>query len=158
MPRMPVLLSPFVWSRRPSCLLSPLIAVRVRDQRLCNVLVTAAGDRPCRLYPRAVVDTAFLGRLDGVCQGAIFALALTVIVLRSPNAQVATHLSGMSQTIGYLIARTGPLRRTAARLTGGWTSTAYLFVALGAAAAFFRICGGPAIARSRGCHPPKTYS
>ena len=34
---------------------------------------------------------------SGMSQGALFAIAMTVIVLRSPDAQVAAHLSSMAQ-------------------------------------------------------------
>jgi MFS transporter, CP family, cyanate transporter len=142
------------------CLISPPIAVRVRDQRLCNVLVTAAlvtGLVGSILAP--LWTLLFWAVLMGLSQGAIFALALTVIVLRSPNAQVATHLSGMSQTIGYLIACTGPfLVGLLHDWTGGWTSTAYLIIALGAAAACFGFAAGRPLHVHAEVIPPKTES
>jgi MFS transporter, CP family, cyanate transporter len=126
------------------CLVSPPIAVRVRNQRLCNViavalLVTALVG--CVLAPLWTVF--FWAVFMGLSQGAIFALAITVIVLRSPNVQVATHLSGMSQTVGYLIACGGALFAGLLRdWTGSWTSAAYLFVGLGVVAAFFGFAAG----------------
>ncbi len=57
----------------------------------------------------------------GVAQGAGFSLALTLMVLRSPDAAVAARLSGVAQLIGYLIAATGPvLLGVVHDLTGGW--------------------------------------
>ncbi len=41
--------------------------------------------------------------------GASISLALTFISLRSPNAQRASELSGMSQSTGYLLAAIGPI-------------------------------------------------
>lgn len=46
--------------------------------------------------------------LIGLALGGSFGLALLFIVLRSPDSQTATELSGMSQSIGYLLAAVGP--------------------------------------------------
>jgi len=45
----------------------------------------------------------------GIAQGASISLALTIISLRSTNATQAAMLSGMAQSIGYLLAATGPI-------------------------------------------------
>ncbi|MEO6960218.1 MAG: hypothetical protein ABI081_09590, partial [Burkholderiaceae bacterium] len=47
--------------------------------------------------------------LLGLGQGGAFSIALTLLVLRSPSAQVAAALSGMAQGGGYTIAALGPL-------------------------------------------------
>ncbi|MBS4210915.1 CynX/NimT family MFS transporter [Neobacillus rhizophilus] len=44
----------------------------------------------------------------GVAQSASFSLALTFIGLRTTDAKQAANLSGMSQSIGYLLAAIGP--------------------------------------------------
>lgn len=135
-------------------LISPSIAVRLRDQRLCNVIVTVvlvAGLLGCIFAPLPTI--LFWALLTGFCQGAIFALAITVIVLRSPNVEVATYLSGMSQTIGYMIAWLGPLLVGLIRgWTGSWNASAILFVALGAATAIFGAASG------RSCHVGATVN
>lgn len=60
--------------------------------------------------------------LLGLSQGGTIALALTFIVVRAPDARRATELSGMAQTIGYLVAGAGPLVLGAVRdATGNWT-------------------------------------
>ncbi|MCY1379827.1 putative transporter YycB [compost metagenome] len=68
----------------------------------------------------------------GISQGGTFALALTLIVLRSPDSHIAAHLSGMAQGVGYMVAAFGPLL---AGLLHGWTgsfrASAWLFVGLG---------------------------
>lgn len=57
----------------------------------------------------------------GVAQGSGFSLALTLMVLRSPDTAVAARLSGVAQLIGYLVAATGPvLLGVVHDLTGGW--------------------------------------
>ena len=59
--------------------------------------------------------------LYGIAQGAGFSLALTLMVLRSPDAAIAARLSGVAQLIGYLIAATGPvLLGYVHDLSGGW--------------------------------------
>ena len=47
--------------------------------------------------------------LLGVAQGAALGLALTLILLRSPDTNHAAQLSGMAQSWGYTIAAVGPL-------------------------------------------------
>lgn len=47
--------------------------------------------------------------LIGFVLGGTFGLALLFIVLRSHDVASATELSGMAQSIGYLVAATGPL-------------------------------------------------
>jgi CP family cyanate transporter-like MFS transporter len=46
--------------------------------------------------------------LLGFVLGGSFGLSLLFIVLRASNTQSATELSGMAQSIGYLVAASGP--------------------------------------------------
>ena len=46
--------------------------------------------------------------LLGLGQGACFSLALTFFALRAPDSHHAAALSGMAQTVGYLLAAGGP--------------------------------------------------
>lgn len=46
--------------------------------------------------------------LVGLVLGGTFGLSLTLLVLRSGNAETTARLSGMAQSVGYLIAATGP--------------------------------------------------
>ncbi|OBC17522.1 hypothetical protein A5784_24115 [Mycobacterium sp. 852013-50091_SCH5140682] len=74
--------------------------------------------------------------LLGVGQGAGIGLALMLFVLRTQSASVAADLSGMAQTIGYLIAAAGPLLVGALRdLTDSW-STALLALVIALVALF----------------------
>jgi CP family cyanate transporter-like MFS transporter len=58
----------------------------------------------------------------GVGQGTGIALALSFLVLRTRTAIEAARLSGMAQTLGYLVAACGPLMFGIAHdATGGWT-------------------------------------
>jgi CP family cyanate transporter-like MFS transporter len=67
----------------------------------------------------------------GIAQGAGFALALTLIVLRSPTPLVAARLGGVAQCLGYLVAAAGPLLLGALHdLTGGWEVPTAVLVAV----------------------------
>jgi MFS transporter, CP family, cyanate transporter len=57
----------------------------------------------------------------GMAQGGGFALALTLIVLRSPTPLTAARLGGVAQCLGYLLAAGGPPVLGALHdATGGW--------------------------------------
>ncbi len=57
----------------------------------------------------------------GIAQGSGFALALTLIVLRSPTPLTAARLGGVAQCLGYLLAAGGPpVLGGLHDLTGGW--------------------------------------
>lgn len=59
--------------------------------------------------------------LLGIVLGGTFGLALLFLVLRSKDTEGATELSGMAQSVGYLVAATGPmLFGSIFDLTGNW--------------------------------------
>ncbi|MEQ9308580.1 MAG: MFS transporter [Balneolaceae bacterium] len=59
--------------------------------------------------------------LLGFAMGGCFGLALLFIVLRSSDSETTTELSGMSQSIGYLLAAIGPIIiGLTYDATGGW--------------------------------------
>ena len=59
----------------------------------------------------------------GVAQGAGISLGLTLFVLRTRSAPMSAELSGMAQTVGYLVAALGPLTVGVLHgLEGGWTA------------------------------------
>ena len=60
--------------------------------------------------------------LIGFVLGGTFGLALLFLVMRSQDTEGATELSGMAQSIGYVIAATGPVVfGSIYDWTGGWT-------------------------------------
>ncbi|WP_328318442.1 CynX/NimT family MFS transporter [Streptomyces sp. NBC_00388] len=114
----------------------PLLAGRMRSQRPLIVLVTsmvAVGYAGLMIAP---VSGAWLwSAVLGVGQGGAVGLALTLIVLRSGDAQTAARLSGMAQTVGYLLAAAGPLTAGAVyQATGSWTLPIALVLGVCAAA------------------------
>ena len=104
------LLSVSVVGQMVGCLAAPSLATLGRDQRAAStalyglVLLGLAG---C-LYAPLGTDWIWAALL-GVGQGGLLAVALTVILLRAPDAGVAARLSGMAQGIGYTLAAGGPL-------------------------------------------------
>ena len=56
----------------------------------------------------AETATALWVVLLGLGQGACFSLALTFFALRAPDSEHAAALSGMAQSVGYLLAAVGP--------------------------------------------------
>lgn len=86
----------------------PLIIHRLKDQRAIAVIVALmCAISACGLWfwpGQAVVWTLIFG----FGSGATMILGLTFIGLRANSAHQAAALSGMAQTIGYLLAACGP--------------------------------------------------
>ncbi|MFI6640358.1 CynX/NimT family MFS transporter [Streptomyces sp. NPDC050504] len=117
----------------------PLLAGRMRGQRPLVVLVTSlvgAGYVGLMVAPAAAPWLPWLwSAVLGVGQGGAVGLALTMIVLRSGDALTAARLSGMAQTVGYLLAAAGPLAAGAVyQATGSWTVPIALVLGVCAAA------------------------
>src|ERR671917_1491802 len=69
--------------------------------------------------------------LLGLGQGASFSLALTFFALRSPDPGHAAALSGMAQSVGYLLAAGGPFLFGVLRdATGAWKVPLALLLAV----------------------------
>ena len=127
-----------------SSLSAPWLATRGRDQRLAIVvvmLVTLAGLFGCLYAP---IDGLWgWAVLLGLGQGGTFALALTLIVLRSKDAHVAANLSSMAQGVGYTLASMGPFAVGLVHdITGGWQAVGWIFAVLGIGAIGFGLGAG----------------
>jgi len=120
-----------------TCLLAPTLVLRFKNQSWANAVLamTAAVGLTGMLY--APLSTIWgWAILQGIGQGGLFAMAMTVIVLRSPDSHVAAHLSGMAQGVGYVLAAFGPLLVGVLHsVTGSFEATGWLFMALGLAVA-----------------------
>ncbi len=107
----------------PVSLLLPRLLTRAADQRAqvaACALLTAAGLAGVLFAPTAApfVWAAILG----LGQGGNFAVALTLLVLRTRVSTETARLSAMAQTAGYVIAAGGPLLLGAVRdASGSWT-------------------------------------
>jgi len=130
-----------------SSLAAPWLATRGKDQRLAIVIVMVmalGGLFGCLYAPIGGLWGWAL--LLGLGQGATFALALTLIVLRSRDAHVAANLSGMAQGFGYTLASLGPFAVGVIHdLTGGWNALGWIFGLIGLAAIVAGIGAGRAL-------------
>jgi CP family cyanate transporter-like MFS transporter len=112
----------------------PSLATRKPAQSMIAVVLSvaaAAGLLGLLLAPLSGVWVWAV--IQGLAQGGLFALALTMVLLRSPNSHVASHLSGMAQSVGYVPAAFAPLSVGLVRQwTGGFQAVAGRVVVIGA--------------------------
>jgi len=102
--------------------LAPMIAGRRPSQR--GVVVVAVGMSGVGALGLLVAGSTagiLWVVLLGLGQGASFSLALTFFALRAPDPGHAAALSGMAQSVGYLLAAGGPFLFGVLRdVTGAW--------------------------------------
>jgi MFS transporter, CP family, cyanate transporter len=91
-------------------LAAPVVAGRFRDQRFAPLVTLGVGFLGYLAVVYGGPGWTVLGTMVmGLGQGSVFAIALMLVVLRSPDARVAASLSGMAQGVGYLMAAAGPI-------------------------------------------------
>jgi CP family cyanate transporter-like MFS transporter len=94
----------------PFTFITPVIAEKTADQRLLTaitgilVMIGAGG----LLTGNAILITIAVICIGGAC-GAAFSLSMMFFSLRSNDGQEAAKVSGMAQSVGYLIAAAGPV-------------------------------------------------
>ncbi|GGW26515.1 hypothetical protein GCM10007383_09550 [Arenibacter certesii] len=111
----------------------PLWAGKTTDQRsIVIILMLVESIGVLGLLLPSLGYIALWVSLIGFVLGGTFGLALLFIVLRSKDSDTATELSGMAQSIGYMVAATGPfIFGSLFDFTGGWTySLILLFVVI----------------------------
>lgn len=121
----------------------PAIVPRFRDQRALAAGVAVLG---VFSYLGLLVVPGFaLGwsAALGVSQGASITLALLFFALRARDAHQAAALSGMGQSVGYVVSASGPLLFGVLHdRTGGWTVPLVFVIALVAAQAVMALAAG----------------
>ncbi|WP_454825184.1 CynX/NimT family MFS transporter [Paraburkholderia xenovorans] len=129
-----------------ACLVAPGMAAKLPNQRVLNavvVVLAVSGFLGCLFAPLSTLW--FWAIVQGIGQGALTSVSLTLIVLRSKNAHVAAELSGMVQGVGYGVGAAGPLL---VGMLHGWTgsfdSVGWMFAAVGVAAIVFGLLAGRA--------------
>jgi CP family cyanate transporter-like MFS transporter len=102
--------------------LAPMIAERRPSQRgIVVVAVGTSGVGALGLLVAGSTASTLWVVLLGLGQGASFSLALTFFALRSPDPGHAAALSGMAQSVGYLLSAGGPFLFGVLRdATGAW--------------------------------------
>lgn len=117
----------------PVTFIVPILAARFKNQRLLVFLTflcfmlgfTLLLTGVSALVPVAVIPI-------GMGTGAAFGLVTMFFVLRTRHSQQAAELSGMAQSIGYLLAAVGPLLFGLVHdLTGSWTAAMVLLLVVG---------------------------
>lgn len=101
----------------------PTWAARLRNQRpIIWILGFLEGaSLTGMLIPEAALVPIWVS-IIGFILGGTFGIALLFIVIRVTDTETASDLSGMAQSIGYLLAATGPIIiGYLFDLTGGWT-------------------------------------
>lgn len=123
-----------VLAQAVASLVAPSLATIGRDQRAASAvssLICVATFLGCIFGPLSWVW--FFSIVLGLAEGALFAIALMLIVLRAPDAHVAAQLSSMAQSVGYILACAGPLFAGLLHgWSGNWGALAWLSFALGA--------------------------
>lgn len=117
-------------SQLPMMFIIPVVADKVRNQR---GLVTAVFAFYLIGYGGVQFGSENLTALwmifIGLAGGSSFGLAMMFFTLRSRTPEEAASLSGMAQSIGYLLASVGPvLFGSLHDLTGSWTAPLYVFL------------------------------
>jgi len=127
-----------------SSLIAPSLAARRTSQARAVVIVVLlmlAGLLGCLHAPLSTLW--FWVVVLGVGQGALFAVSLLLIVLRSTSPERASQLSSMSQSFGYVLGSAGPfLAGFLYDRTGSWNSVSAMFVVIGVAAIIVGIFAG----------------
>ena len=73
------------------------------------------------MMPGTALAGLWVGSI-GFALGGSFGLSLLLIALRAADAETSAELSGMAQSVGYLVAATGPAVVGALHdATAGWT-------------------------------------
>lgn len=124
-------------------LLIPLVLHRFHDQRSIAALVSlmcAAGAAGFWFMPEQAVLWTML---FGFGSGATMILGLTFIGLRASSAHQAAALSGMAQSVGYLLAACGPpLMGRIHDAQGDWQTPLLAVAALAIVMAIFGLYAG----------------
>ncbi|MCQ4088652.1 MFS transporter [Saccharibacillus sp. JS10] len=131
------MLSLFQMLMIPINFIAPIIAAKLKDQRSLIIMTSA-----CYIvgifgflfangsFPIIIASIVFFS-LSG---GFSFSLIMMFFSLRTQNASEAADISGMAQSVGYLLAGCGPLLFGALHdATGGWTIPYYVMFGITAA-------------------------
>jgi MFS transporter, CP family, cyanate transporter len=136
-------LSVYALAGIPAAVVTPVLATRMRDQRALAAAIGAID--ATAIAGLLLAPSAAFGwvALFGVGQGAAIALALTLFVLRAPDPMRTAQLSGMAQTIGYVLAAIGPLALGGLHdTTGDWDAPLAVLLAVTAPLAGAGIAAG----------------
>ncbi|THE14134.1 MFS transporter [Bacillus timonensis] len=117
----------------PTTFLAPVVANRLKSQKMmvCVIgIVYLTGIMGLMFAQTNILLIIFIICI-GAAQGASISLALTMIGLRTKDSRQAANLSGMAQSIGYLLAAIGPtLVGFLFDYTQSWLMPLVIFIAI----------------------------
>lgn len=105
------MLSYFQFLGIPVSFIIPIIAIKMQSQRLLVIVINVLYviGIICLLMESSFWVIIFAITLIGIASSANFALSLSFLSMRAKNAKDAAELSGMAQSIGYILAAIGPM-------------------------------------------------
>lgn len=143
-------------SQLPMVFIIPVIADKVRNQRGLVGVVFA-----CYVLGYGGVLfgseslTAFWMIFIGLAGGSAFGLSMMFFTLRSRSPEEAASLSGMAQSVGYLLAAVGPvLFGYLHDWTGNWNAPLYVFLVI----SVLLFISGMGAGKNRYVFPPEKTS
>lgn len=116
----------------PITFIVPVIAERMKDQKLIGGItatffiggISGVLSGYEMLIPIAVV-------MIGMASGSAFSLCMMLFSLRTTDGEQAAEMSGMAQSVGYLLAAVGPTLFGALHdMTGGWQWPLIMLIAI----------------------------
>ncbi|MGW7927147.1 CynX/NimT family MFS transporter [Staphylococcus xylosus] len=97
------------FSQVPMTFTFPIIASKLKDQRILVVIITALFLVGFSLFFTQSLVLLIIGIIiAGLAMGACFSLCMTFFSIRARTSDGSISLSGFGQSVGYLIAAVGP--------------------------------------------------
>ncbi|WP_137596891.1 CynX/NimT family MFS transporter [Paucilactobacillus kaifaensis] len=126
----------------PTSFLLPILAVRMHNRTKLIVIAAAAtivGIVALMIPIHSVVFFVIINIVLGAATAATFSLTMTMFGLKTKTPEQTRNLSGMAQSLGYLIAAVGPVLTGALQnMTHSWLTTDIFMLAV---TIIFMICG-----------------
>lgn len=108
----------------PVSMIMPILAMKLKSQStlVFSVNILFVLGLILLLFQNSFTMILIAVSLIGIASSSNFALALTFLSIRAENAKDAADLSGMAQSVGYILAASGPiLIGSIYDMTEGWT-------------------------------------
>lgn len=112
------------FSQVPMTFIFPIVASKLKDQRILVVIITILFLIGFSLFFTQSLVLLIIGIvIVGLAMGACFSLCMTFFSIRANTSEGSISLSGFGQSVGYLIAAIGPfLIGYLYDATGSWNS------------------------------------
>ncbi|MDK9844611.1 MAG: CynX/NimT family MFS transporter [Staphylococcus equorum] len=112
------------FSQVPMTFIFPIVAFKLKDQRILVVIITILFLIGFSLFFTQSLVLLIIGIvIAGLAMGACFSLCMTFFSIRANTSEGSISLSGFGQSVGYLIAAIGPfLIGYLYDATGSWNS------------------------------------